>query len=141
MKLKLVAASPDVETVIATAMLTTCSQEGPAEIFRELKGRPEKVGKLLRGLILKHGSVIEHNRFIFLAEGSEAEMLELLLASRFIEVSRLGEGRWLLSCNARTIIELLTGHQNLPPGVREAFSEALRRAAPTLWEKVVGRGG
>jgi len=138
MKMKLVALSPDIETVIATAMLTTNSKREPSEIFERLRERPDKVEKLLRGMILKHGSVLEHNRLVFLAEGTEAEILELLLADKFFEVSRLPGGRWLLSCNLRTIISVLSRPVDLPKGVREALLEALREASPTLWERVVG---
>ena len=133
------AVSPEVETVIATAMLTTSSRRRPQEIFEDLRGRPDKVEKLLRKMILKHGSVLEHNRLIFLAEGDEREILKLLLKDRFFDVSRLGGGKWLLSCNLRTLISALM--DDLPGQVKEAFSEALKKASPVLWERVVGRGG
>ncbi|HDI00867.1 MAG TPA: hypothetical protein ENF78_00325 [Candidatus Bathyarchaeota archaeon] len=141
MELKLLASSPDVETIIATAMLTTCSREGPSELLRHLREKPKKVKKLVKALSLKHGSVIEHNRLIFLANAKDDEVLELLLASHFIEASRLGDGKWLLSCNLRTVVELLTGQHNLPPGVREGLLSALREVAPTFYEKVVGHEG
>jgi len=140
-ELELLAASPEVETIIATAMLTTCSREGPSELLERLRRDPKKVRKLVKALSLKHGSVIEHNRFVFLAAAKDEEILELLLASHFIEASRLGDGRWLLSCNLRTIVELLTGQHNLPPGAREGFLKAIKEFAPTFWEKVVGREG
>ena len=43
-----------------------------------------------------------------------------------------------MSCNLRTLISVLD--DDLPPGAREAFLEALRKASPVLWERVVGRG-
>ena len=121
--------------------MTTSSRERPQDLYLSLRSREERVRKLIKRLVLKHGSVLEHNRFVFLADADESGVLALLLASRFFEVTRLGERTWLLSCNARTIVELLTGEAELPPGAREALSEALRKAAPTLWEKVMGRGG
>ena len=139
MRLKLLAVSPEVEAVIATAMLTTSSKRKPHEIFEDLRKRPDRVEKLLRKMILKHGSVLEHNRLVFLAEGSEEEILELLLTDRFFEVSRLGEGKWLVSCNLRTLVSALA--DDLPGEVRKAFSEALRTASPVLWERVMAHGG
>jgi len=138
MRMKLVAVSPDVETIIATAMLTTSSKREPSDIFERLRERPDRVEKLLKKVILKHGSILEHNRLVFLAEGGENEVLELLLADRFFEVSRLPGGRWLLSCNLRTLISVLSRGVDLPEGVREAFSRALREASPILWGKVMG---
>ena len=143
MEMRLLAATPDVELLIATAMLTTSSDETPADIYVALKGDERRVHKLLRRLILKHGSVLEHNRLVFLAEAEEGEMLSLLLANRFFEVSRLGERRWLRSCNLRTVLEVLSseGRERLPEGVREALTTALRQVAPRLHQRVMGRGG
>ena len=139
--MRLVAVSPEVETVIATAMLTTSSKKKPYEIFEGLRRRPDKVEKLLRKIIIKHGSVLEHNRLVFLAEGGEAEILELLLSDRFFDVSRLGGGRWLVSCNLRTVISVLSKPGGLPEEVVRALSEALREASPVLWGRVVGHEG
>jgi len=141
LRIKLLASTPDVEVLVAAAALTTSSRREPSEIFRDLRARKEKVEKILAGLMLKHGSVLEHNRLVFLAEADEGEVLDLLLASKFFEVSRLGRCKWLLSCNLRTIIELLASERGLPDGVREAFSGCLKEVAPALWRKVVGHEG
>ena len=143
MEMRLLAATPDVELLIATAMLTTSSDETPADIYVALKGNEKRVHKLLKRLILKHGSVLEHNRLVFLAEADENEVLALLLAHRFFEVSRLEERKWLLSCNLRTVLETLMGEgrERLPEGVREALITALKQVAPRLHQRVMGRGG
>ena len=143
MEMRLLAATPDAELLIAAAMLTTCSGERPSDIYITLKGDERRVHKLLRRLVLKHGSVLEHNRLVFLAEAEEGEVLALLLAHRFFEVSKLGERRWLLSCNLRTVLEVLSGEgrEKLPKGVREALIKALKQVAPRLHQRVVSRGG
>ena len=143
MEMRLLAATPDAELLIAVAMLTTSSDEGPSDIYITLRGDEKRVHKLLRRLILKHGSVLEHNRLVFLAEAEEGEVLALLLANRFFEVSRLGERRWLLSCNLRTVLEALSSEdrERLPEGAREALITALRQVAPRLHQRVMGRGG
>jgi len=141
LRLRLIAVTPEVETITATAVLTTSSKRTPQEIYRSLRVRRDRVEKVLGGLMLKHGSVLEHNRLVFLAEADESEVLKLLLANRFFEVTPLGEGKWLISCCLRTAIATLTGGHELPEGVQEGLSEALRQTAPTLWRKVVERGG
>lgn len=143
MEMRLLATTPDAELLIAVAMLTTSSDEAPADIYVALKGDERRVHKLLKRLILKHGSVLEHNRLVFLAEAEEGEVLALLLAHSFFEVSRLGERRWLLSCNLRTVLEILMGEggKRPPEGAQEALITALKQVAPRLHQRVMGRGG
>ena len=141
MELKLIASTPDVERLIATAVLTTCSRKTPQEIYEALGERREKVEKMMNEIILKHGSVLEHNRLVFLAEAEDGEVLELLLANRFVEATRLEPGRWLLSFNLRVALSLLKHDGDLPEGVREGLAEALRAVASTLYWRVMGREG
>jgi len=140
MRLRLLAHTPDVEELIATAALTTASRRTPHEIYERLRERADKVEKVLRGIILKHGTVLEHNRLVFLAEADEREMLSTLLANRFFEATRLGEGRWLLSCSLRTALSVLMSDADVPEGLREGLSEALGEVAPTIWRRVSGGG-
>ena len=143
MEMRLLATTPDAELLIAVAMLTTSSDEAPADIYVALKGDERRVHKLLKRLVLKHGSVLEHNRLVFLAEAEEGEVLALLLAHSFFEVSRLGERRWLLSCNLRTVLEVLMeeGGERPPEGAQEALITTLKQVAPRLHQKVMSRGG
>ena len=141
MRLKLIASTPGVETLVATAILTTSSGKTPQEIYGELRGDKVRVEKIVKRIILKHGSVLEHNRLVFLAEAEENEILSLLLANRFLEATRLGRGRWLLSCNLRTLLSLLKEGEGLPEGLREGLEEALREVAPSLWRRVRDAGG
>jgi len=129
-----------VEELIATAALTTASRRTPQEIYESLKERKERVRKILKGIILKHGTVLEHNRLVFLAEADEHEMLSTLLANRFFEATRLGERTWLLSCSLRIALSVLVDNPDVPEGLREGLSEALREVAPTIWGRVSGGG-
>jgi len=140
MKLKLVACTPDVEELIATAALTTASRRTPQQIYEGLKEKKERVQKILKGIILKHGTVLEHNRLVFLAEADEHEILSTLLANRFFEVTRLGERTWLLSCSLRIALSVLMDSPDVPEGLREGLSEAIKEVAPTIWERVSGDG-
>ena len=133
MRLRLLYYTPSVEEVIATAVLTTCSKKGPISHFEKLSENPEKVGKVLEGLILKHGSVLEHNRFIWLLEADDGETLNLSVRHRFLEFSKLGEGLWLMSCNMRTMLEIIESECG---EVAEAMLEALREASPTIYRRV-----
>ena len=107
MRLELVAFTPDLERLVATAMLTTTSGAGPSALFRGLGGRPGRVAEVVGGLESQHGSVLEHNRLVWLLEASGEEVLGLLLGSRFLQVSKLSGGRWLLSGNLRSVLELI----------------------------------
>lgn len=118
MRLDLVAHSPDVEALIATAMLTTTSGTRPSKLFQRLLKNPGKVREIVRRLEPQHGSVLEHNRFTWVMEASNEKVLEALLASKFFDVSPLGAGRWLMSANLRAVIEYSAGR-------KEALAEAL----------------
>ncbi len=137
MRLRLLYHTPKVEEVIATAVLTTCSKRGPISHFERLSEKSEKVKKIIRGLILKHGSLLEHNRFIWLVEAGYDEVLDLSVKHRFLEFSKLGEGVWLMSCNVRTMLEMLESERG---EVVKAVLEALKRSSPTIYGRVVHEG-
>ena len=137
MRLRLLYHTPEIEQVIATAVLTTCSKRGPISHFERLSKKPEKVKKVIKGLILKHGSVLEHNRFIWLVEAGDDEILDLSVRHRFLEFSKLGEGVWLMSCNMRTMLEVIESERG---EVVEAMLEALKKSSPTIYGRVVHEG-
>ncbi len=105
LKLRLLASTPEVETLIATAMLTTTSGAAPTTLFHKLSADPDKVVDVVGRLEAQHGSVMEHNRLSLLLEAEEAEVLKALLKNRFFTFTRLGSRSWLVSANLRTIIE------------------------------------
>ena len=105
MKLTLIASTPGVDTLIATAMLTTTSGVTPSSLYHRLKANPEKVKEVVGRLEVQHGSILEHNRLDWLLEAGEGEVLRVLLTNRFFSFTRLGSSSWLVSANMRTVIE------------------------------------
>lgn len=130
MKLDLVSYTPEVETLIATAMLTTTSGAKPSTLFRRLKENPEKVRNVVERLEVQHGSILEHNRLDWVLEATDGEVLDILLNCRFFAVTKLGDGRWLLSANLRTVVEFI-GERKDP--FAEALAESVRLVAPTIY--------
>ena len=128
MKLDLVYHTPDVETLIATAMLTTTSGAKPSTLYNRLKEKKERVADVVGRLEAQHGSTLEHNRLVWLLEAAEGEVLDLALRSRFIAITKLGDGRWLLSANLRTVLEL-AGDDD--PYAR-SLAESIQEVAPNL---------
>ena len=105
MKLRLLASTPALETLIATAMLTTTSGASPSRLFHRLLANPAKVAETVGRIEVQHGSILEHNRLTCLLEAREGEILKILLANRFFAVTRLSSDSWLISANLRTILE------------------------------------
>jgi hypothetical protein len=105
LKLRLLASTPAVETIIATAMLTTTSGVAPSTLFHMLSTNPKKVTELVERLEVQHGSILEHNKLNWFLEASEGEVLKVLLINRFFTFTRLGSNRWLVSANLRTVLE------------------------------------
>jgi hypothetical protein len=105
LKLKLLTSTPAVDTLIATAILTTTSGVSPSNLFHRLSANQAKVAETVGKLELQHGSILEHNRLDWLLEAEEGEVLKILLANRFFTVTRLGSDMWLVSANLRTVLE------------------------------------
>ncbi len=105
MKLSLLASTPNVDALIATAMLTTTSGAAPSNLYHRLSANPTKVAEIVGHLEVQHGSILEHNRLDWLLEAGESEVLTVLLANRFFTFTRLGSSRWLMSANLRSVIE------------------------------------
>ena len=128
MKLDLVYHAPDVETLIATAMLTTTSGAKPSTLYNRLKEKKERVADVVGRLEAQHGSTLEHNRLVWLLEAAEGEVLDLALRSRFLAITRLGDGRWLLSANLRTVVELARDDDP----IARSLAESIQEVAPNL---------
>jgi len=128
LKLDLVYHTPDVETLIATAMLTTTSGAKPSTLYNRLKEKKERVADVVGRLEAQHGSTLEHNRLVWLLEAAEGEVLDLALRSRFLAITRLGDGRWLLSANLRTVVELARDDDP----IARSLAESIQEVAPNL---------
>jgi len=129
LKLKFVAYTPNVETLIATAMLTTTSGAKPSNLFHRLLQNREKVSRVVGRLEVQHGSILEHNRLCWVLEAVEGEVLDILLRCRFFSFTRLGESKWLMSANLRTVVEFVESRRD---PFAEELIEAIREVAPTV---------
>jgi len=128
-KLELICHTPDVETLIATAMLTTTSGAQPSTLYERLKNNPEEAGTAVGRLELQHGSILEHNRFIWTLVATEGEALRIILENRFFTFTPIGECRWLVSANLRTILEY---SDKMKDGFGAALVDSVRELAPSL---------
>jgi len=134
LKLSLVAYTKDIERMIAAAILTTCTNRTAAQLYDKLEGEPERVERLVSRIPLTHGSVLEHNRIVWLAEATSQEILELILKYRFFEATQLREGLWLLSANLRTIVEYIENEKH--GRLRQQLLDTLKKIAPILWRRL-----
>jgi hypothetical protein len=128
-KLDLLSHTPEVETLIATAMLTTTSGAKPSTLFRRLKENREKVKNVVEGLETQHGSILEHNRLYWVLEATEGEVLDILLDCRFFAITKLGDRRWLLSANLRTVVEFIVGRRDV---LARALAKSVQLVAPSV---------
>lgn len=131
MKLKLITHSPNVEAVVATSMLTTTSGAQPSVLYERLLNKPEKVKEIVSRIEVQHGNILEHNRFIWELEASVNEVLEIFLYSCFFKVTKLGDQRWIISANLRTIIEYSHDHSN---AFIKMILDSVNEAAPQIHE-------
>jgi len=129
MKLQLIGFTPHLEEVLATAVLTTTIGSTPSKLFSRVSNDPKRVKSLIKGLQLQHGSVLEHNRINWLLEASDEEALNLLLKSKFFNLTRLRPGLWLLSANLRTIVEYVRSEEG---PMRDALLGSMVQYAPTM---------
>jgi hypothetical protein len=128
-KLELICHTPDVETLIATAMLTTTSGAQPSTLYKRLKNNPKQARTVVGRLELQHGSILEHNRFTWTIEATEGEVLRIILENRFFNFTPIGESKWLMSANLRTILEYSEKKRD---GFRDALVDSVRALAPSL---------
>ena len=105
MRLTLIAHTPSPEAMIAAAMLTTTSGVKPSTIYERLQANPEKINDIVSRLEVQHGSILEHNRLVWILEADEHLVLDTLLKNKFFSFTRLGSGRWLMSANLRAALE------------------------------------
>jgi hypothetical protein len=100
---------PKPEKIVAVAMRRCYSAKPIEEIEAELEQKGPEYWKYLlsRALQDKSLDVIEHFTFTLMVEEfSEEEVGKLVRSFPFIRFLRLGECDWLVSMNARTLIEV-----------------------------------
>ncbi len=136
MKLRLVSYSPEIETTIATSMKTTTSGAMPSTLFNRFKERPDKVADIVGRVELQHGNILEHNRLVWSLEASRDRVLDIMLRTKFLNFTELGDGRWVVSGNLRSIIELHISHRD---DFTEALVETVKDASPRIY-KFIRRG-
>ncbi len=109
MKVSLVWTSPKPERTIAVAMRRCFSTKVIEDIEAELEQKGAEYWKYLLTKALQDKSldVLEHFTMSVLVEGlSEVEASRLVLRFPYLRALRLNEIDWLLSMNARTLVEL-----------------------------------
>jgi hypothetical protein len=129
LKLRLLASTPAIETLIATAMLTTTSGASPISLFQGLSIKQAKVAEIVGRLEVQHGSILEHNRLDWLLEAGESEVLKILLANKFFTLTRLVSNEWLMSANLRTVLECQTEKNDFS----KLLLESIKNVAPSVY--------
>ena len=133
MRLKLVNHTPNIETVIATSMLTTTSGAQPSILYDRLLHKPEKTKDIVGRLEVQHGNILEHNRLSWIVASSPNAVLEILLQNRFFTFTRLDESRWLVSSNLRTVVEYASSNEN---EFSKQILESISNIAPQVYSFV-----
>ena len=129
MRLELVAHTPNVETMIATSMLTTTSGAQPSTLYDRLLDKPGKVKEIVGRAEVQHGNILEHNRLLWLLEATDDEVLEATLDTSFLTFTRLSENKWLLSGNLRTVVEYA---QRKKTPLTEAMAATAKNVSPDI---------
>jgi hypothetical protein len=122
MKPSLVWSSPAPEKTIAMAMRRCYSTKPIEEIESELDEKGPDYWKYLLTKALQDKSldVIEHFTMTLMIEGAgEAETGELARSFPYLRFLRVGADSWLLTLNARTLIEMWRSRPS------KAFAEAV----------------
>jgi hypothetical protein len=130
LKLELVVHTPNVETMIATSMLITTSGAQPSTLYDMLLTKPEKVREVVGRVEVQHGNILEHNRLVWLLEATDDEVLEATLDTKFLNFTRLGETRWLVSGNLRAVVEYA---QSRKTPLTAALAASVKDIAPNVY--------
>ena len=130
MKLRLIAQSHNIETMIAVSMLTTTSGAMPSTLYNRLLAKPAKVQEIIGRVEVQHGTILEHNRLVWRLEATRDEILTLALRSKFFNISESENDIWVLSGNLRALVEYQkTYHDDLS----EQLVESIREAVPNIY--------
>ena len=108
MKVAVVWSSPSPEKTIAMAMRRCYSTKTIEEIDAELEQKGAEYWKYLLSKAVQDKSldVLEHFTLTLLVEGAEAEVGSLIRGFPYMRATELRGSEWLLSMNARTLVEL-----------------------------------
>ena len=136
MRLRLIESTPDVEAIIVAAMLTTTSGAKPSKLYERLRSNASKVETIISRLETQHGSILEHNRLIWRVEATVEEVLEIMLRTRFFNITRLDGTDWLMSGNLRTVLEY---HEKWDDELSEKIIESLIEVIPNMYRKLRSR--
>jgi hypothetical protein len=129
LRLTLIAHTLNPEAMIAVAMLTTTSGSKPSTIYERLQANPEKVKDIVSRLEVQHGSILEHNRMIWILEADERLVLDILLKNKFFTFTSLGSGRWLMSANLRAVLEYSGEHGG---DLGDSLLDSIRTVVPDV---------
>ncbi|MFP3952352.1 MAG: hypothetical protein ACLFVP_09475 [Candidatus Bathyarchaeia archaeon] len=129
MKLNLLSYTPNLELIVATAMLTTSSGALPSTLYSRMRENPEKAKEVVGRLEVQHGSILEHNRLVWRLDETDSRVLDTLLDCKFFNFTRLGGDSWLMSGNLRTVVEYSESHGD---EFSEALVESIKDVAPTV---------
>jgi len=109
MKVSIVWSSPSPERTIAVAMRRCYSTKAIEDIESELEEKGPEYWRYLMGKALQDRSldVLEHFTLTLLVEGAgEPEVGLLAVAFPYLRATRLKGEDWLVTLNARTLVEL-----------------------------------
>ena len=113
--------------------MTTTMKSAPSRVFGNLLRNPERVKGLIERLPLQHKSVLEHNRVNWLLEASDRDVIDILLWSKFFDLTRLGGGLWLLSTNLKEIVRFIVSEEG---PTRDALLNSMKTFAPNMFNRL-----
>lgn len=108
MRVSLVWSSPNPERTIAVAMRRCYSTKAIEDIEAELEQKGAEYWRYLLAKALQDKSldVLEHFTMTLVAEAGEGDVGGLIRDFPYMRATRLKGADWLLSLNARTLVEL-----------------------------------
>ena len=131
MKLRLVSHNPDIEITIATSMKTTTSGAMPSTLFNRFKNRPEKVADIVSRVEVQHGNILEHNRLVWSLEAPRNRILDIMLRTKFLNITELSGDKWVVSGNLRSVLELHLAYRD---DFTEALVETIKEVSPRIYD-------
>jgi hypothetical protein len=127
----LISYTPNLDTLIATSMLTTTSGAQPSVLFERLIDRPEKVKDIINRIEVQHGNILEHNRIIWELDAKNDEVLNILINSKFFNLTKIKYSNWLISASLRTIVEY---SQKYSDQFIELIIDSIQEVSPQIHE-------
>jgi hypothetical protein len=129
------------DMMVAVAMRRCYSTKTIEEIESELEQKGPTYWKYLLSKALQDKSldVFEHFTMSLALDGaSETEVGELARAFPYMRASRIGADSWLVSLNARTLVELLKDQRSRRFAVLVVTELEANRVCPVLSELAFG---